>query len=69
MVRKVTGSHFKVFNIYEPMHYGEKYECCKSIEDEREIVGKDHCIFVGDLNIVLSQNEKRGRSLVRDNSI
>ena len=40
-------------------------ECWKTIKKEREWVGWGYCIFVGDMNTMLSQEEKRGWSLLR----
>ena len=42
-----------------------KQECWQTLKKEREGVGYGYCIFVGDMNTVLYQEEKRGWSLLR----
>ena len=63
--QKDTNTLVSIFNIYAPNSYAEKKTCWNLLREERRnLVG--NIILTGDLNIILSQDEKRGGSLVRD---
>ena len=57
--QKDTDSLVSIFNIYAPNSYGGKLNCWNLLREERSNL-QGNVILVGDLNLMLSQNEKRG---------
>lgn len=57
-----------IFNIYAPVMILEKKKCWDSLSFLENNIGLENTILVGDLNLTLSAQEKRGRNLVRDPS-
>lgn len=57
---------FTLFNVYAPINSGEKKFCWDSLRDMAEEEELENIIIAGDLNITLSQGEKRGGCIVRD---
>jgi hypothetical protein len=57
---------FSLFNVYVPVNAGEKKLCWDSIRDLADEGVLENTIIAGDLNISLSQSEKRGGCIVRD---
>jgi hypothetical protein len=64
VTNRATSRHFKIFNIYAPMHYIEKQECWHTLEEMKESIDVEFCIMARDFNMVLSQEEKHGGSMV-----
>ena len=62
--QKDTNILVRIFNIYTPNSYAEK-KCWNLLREERSNL-HGNVILVGDLNVILSQDEKRGGSLVRE---
>ena len=54
------------FNIYALVILGDKKICWESIRDLANEIHMNNIILVRDMNITLSQGEKRGGSIVRD---
>ena len=63
--QKDTNTLVRIFNIYAPNSYAEIFFCWNLLRKERSNL-QGNVILVGDLNFILSQDEKRGGSLVRD---
>jgi exonuclease III len=57
---------FSLFNVYVPVNAGEKKFCWDSLRDLADEGVLENIIIAGDLNISLSQSEKRGGCIVRD---
>ena len=55
----------RIYNIYAPNSYVEKKNCWNLLHEERSNL-QGNVILVGDLNIILSQDEKREGSLIRE---
>ena len=55
----------RIFNIYAPNSYAEKKICWSLLREERRNL-QGNVILARDLNVILSQDEKRGGSLVKD---
>ena len=49
-----------LFNLYVPVNFIEKKDCWNSLSDFIEIYTPINIIVVGDLNIILDPNEKKG---------
>lgn len=49
-----------------PTHYKEKKECWQSFKVLKDSEFTRNSIVVGDFNVILSNKEKRGGSIVRD---
>ena len=49
-----------LFNLYVPVTFNEKKECWKTLSDFIETNSPTNTIVMGDLNIYLSPNEKKG---------
>ena len=58
---KDTNSLVSLINLYAPNSYSEKIECWNLLREERNNL-QGNVILAGDLNLILSQNEKRGGS-------
>ena len=63
--QKDNDSLVSIFNIYAPNSYNEKLQCWTLLREEQSNI-QGNVIVAGDLNITLSQNEKRGGSISRD---
>ena len=57
---------FCLFNFYVPANIGEKRECWDSVRHLLESENLENIIIVGDLNLTLCMEEKRGGTIVRD---
>ena len=57
--QKDNDSLVSIFNIYAPNSYNEKLQCWTLLREEQSNI-QGNVIVDGDLNITLSQNEKRG---------
>ena len=60
LLHKETGLKLSIFNIYVPMAPGEKYQCWNSIQEYLNTNPAENLILARDLNITLSQTEKKG---------
>ena len=63
--QKDTNTLVRIFNIYAPNFYTEKKICWNLLREERSNL-QGNVILARDLNVILSQDEKRGGCLVRD---
>ena len=63
--QKDTNTLVRIFNIYAPNSYAEKKVCWRLLREEKSNL-QGNVILAGDLNVTLSQEEKRGGTLVRD---
>ena len=66
LLHKETGLKLSIFNIYVPMAPGEKHQCWNSIHEYLNTNPAENLILAGDLNITLSQAEKKGGNPIRD---
>ena len=57
---------FSIFNVYVPVNAGENKSCWDSLRSLADEEVLENIIIAGDLNISLSQSEKRGGNIVRD---
>jgi hypothetical protein len=55
-----------LFNVYMCNNYHEKQECWNSLLEFQDSDFASNCIFVGDFNMTLQKNEKKGGSIFRD---
>ena len=62
--QKDTDSLVSIFNIYAPNSYNEKLNCWTLLREEQSNL-QGNVIVAGNLNLTLSQNEKRGGSISR----
>ena len=63
--QKASNSLVSIFNIYAPNSIAEKNSRWSLLREEKSNL-QGNIIIAGDLNVTLSQEEKRGGSLVRD---
>ena len=63
--QKASNSLVSIFNVYAPNSIAEKNICWSLLREEKSNL-QGNIIIVGDLNVILCQEEKRGGSLVRD---
>jgi exonuclease III len=66
LLHKDSGVQVNLINIYVPQHIEEKRICWETLQDFLQKNELDNIILGGDLNVTLSQEEKRGGSIVRD---
>ena len=66
LLHKDSNTQVSLFNIYAPALYSEKKECWNLLREKRTMRPLNNIILVDDLNVTLSQSEKKGGSLVRD---
>ena len=65
LMQKDSNIQVRLFNIYVPTTYAENQICWNLIRDEKSnLMG--NVIMVGDVNIILKHDEKRGGLVVRD---
>ena len=63
--QKDTNTIVRIFNIYAPNSYIEKINCWNLLREERSNQ-RGNVVMAGDMNVILSQDEKRGSSLIKD---
>ena len=63
--QKDTNTLVRIFNIYAPNSFADKKTCWNLLREERSNQ-HGNVILGGDFNVTLSQDEKRGGSLIRD---
>ena len=63
---KDTNLRLSLFNVYVPIALSEKQFCWTNLNDHMITSQLDNFVIAGDLNLILSSEEKRGGNIVRD---
>ena len=63
---KESNLRLSLFNVYVPIALSEKQFCWTNLNDHMSTSELDNIVIVGDLNLTLSSEEKRGGNIVRD---
>eukprot|EP00253_Pinus_taeda_P002537 PITA_02537 len=63
---KDENCEFIIYNVYIPNHYREKELCWKELKESIDSEQTSNIIIVGDFNLILHANEKRGGNFMHD---
>jgi hypothetical protein len=66
LLHKESGIQVSIFNLYVLVLLEEKKDCWNKLKEFLSMHQIENIILVGDLNVTLSQGEKKGGTIVRD---
>jgi hypothetical protein len=66
LIHKESGIQVSIFNLYVPVLLEEKKDCWNKLKEFLSMHQIENIIIIGDLNVTLSQGEKKGGTIVRD---
>ena len=66
LLHKDSGQLVSLFNMYVPVSFVEKRDCWDSLNLYLNLHNPENLVVAGDLNVTLTQAEKKGGSIFRD---